>query len=174
MSRNFTDKELAEQQRFLEKSGTPLTERAVNIADNDEFIDRFDPSKLPLRPTKFVVVKQEPEPGSDVPAGTPVKLFMAFKEDFPVESFNNIEVVVKNKYPNVKALLDDLEKKGDPMSERTMKLLTDSSKLSYDELREKDVPIIDAFVQNRFNIDPATQKEQVKKIYDSLRFLSNF
>jgi|ERR1051326_891915 hypothetical protein len=176
MSKQIDEQNLAElkprQSLQGEKGDVPDTRR--NIADNNEFIDRFDITKVPVRPTKLVVVDQDPRPDSDVPAGTPVKLFMAFKEELPVESFANIQQAVKDKYPDVKSLLADLEKKNDVKAEATRKVLNESSKLSYDDLRDKDAKVINDFVVDRFHLDPNTQLTEIKNVYESIRFLNSF
>ena len=177
MSKQIDEKKLAADLNIRQKLPGGKGEVAdikLDIADNNEFIDRFDLTKFQVRPTKLVVVDQDPKPGSDVPAGTKVKLFMAFKEELPVESFTNIEQAVKNKYPDVKSLIEDLEKKNDPKAEAARKVLNESSKLSYDDLGDKQTKIINDFIVNRFGLDPNTQLTEIKKVYESVRFLNSF
>lgn len=141
-----------------------------------EFIGRFDPTKVAIvRPTKVVVVSQEPGPDIFLPAGTPVNLFMAVKEDLPVESFNNIEAVVTGKYTLVGTLIEDLEK-NDAAAKAAKKVLDEKSEVKYSELQPQDVKAVNAFIKDRFNVnaDVAADKDKAANIYENLRFLNSF
>lgn len=153
-----------------------ITPTRFQLSDNIQFIGHFNPANIPpVRVTKVVVLSQEPGPDMFLPAGTPVNLVMAIKEDLPVVSFNNIETVVTTKYPLVGTLLEDLGK-NDAAAQAAKTVLDQKSQVSYENLPQQDKNAVNTFIQSRFNIDanaPAN-KEQAKKVYDNLRFLNSF
>lgn len=153
---------------------TPWTVGMSGVAR--EFIGRFDPTKVPnVRPTKVVVVSQEPGPDTFLPAGTPVNLFMAVKEDLPVESFTNIEAVVTGKYQLVGTLIEDLGK-NDAAAKAAKKVLEEKSEVKYTELQPQDKSAVNAFIKDRFNVnaDVEADKDKAASIYENLRFLNSF
>ncbi len=141
-----------------------------------EFIGRFDPKVTEVRPTKVVVVSQEPGPDMFLPAGTPVNLFMAVKEDLPVKSFTNIETVVTDKYQVVGTLMEDLGKANDAVAGAAKRVLEEKSEVNYSELAAQDKSAVNAFIRDRFNVnaDVAADKEKAENIYENLRFLNSF
>jgi hypothetical protein len=148
------------------------------ITKNVDFIKNINTKKVieSVRPTKIVVVDQEPDPDAYIPAGTPVNLVMAFKEDLLVESFNNIEVLVTEKYPLVGSLLEDLGKANDVVAGPAKKVLDEKSEVKYSELQPQDAKAVNDFIKNRFNVnaDVAADKEKAASIYENLRFLNSF
>lgn len=162
-------------------AGTSLTQGTQFLAagfTNTEFIRNFNPTKViqDVRPTKVVVVSQDPDPNIFLPAGTPVDLVMAIKEDLSVEIFNNIEAVVTEKYQSVGSVLEDLNKANDAKAEAAKKVLEEKSEVKYSELLPQDAKAVNDFIKDRFNINPdvATDKEKAAKVFDNLRFLNSF
>jgi hypothetical protein len=146
------------------------------LSDNIQFIGYFDPTKVPpVRTTKVVVLSQDPGPDMFLPAGTPVNLVMAIKEDLPVVSFNNIEAVVTAKYPLVGTLIEDLGK-NDAAAQAAKTVLDQKSQVSYENLPPQDKSAVNAFIKDRFNISPdvPAEKERAVKVFENLRFLNSF
>jgi len=75
---------------ILASSGVLASPAGVTaVADNSFFRSQVDTGKLNLsiiRPVKTVVVGQDPPPGDQVPAGTPVNLRVARIDDIPLSS----------------------------------------------------------------------------------------
>jgi beta-lactam-binding protein with PASTA domain len=64
----------------------------TGVADNSFFRSEIDSTKLNvsiIRPVKTVVVSQNPRPGDQVPAGTPVNLTVARIDDIPLSSLKD-------------------------------------------------------------------------------------
>jgi hypothetical protein len=63
--------------------------RKVVVSDNSPFIERVNTDVLAgklKRPTKNVVVTQDPAPGEQVPLGTPITLTLTIKDIIPLDS----------------------------------------------------------------------------------------
>ena len=73
---------------------------AINIRDNTKFVDQFDESKIvdTFRPTRTLVVGQNPAPGNFVPVGTPIDLRLTVKTSLPVGGFKQIDAKVIEKF----------------------------------------------------------------------------
>ena len=73
---------------------------AINIRDNTKFVDQFDESKIvdTFRPTRTLVVGQNPAPGTFVPVGTPIDLRLTVKTSLPVGGFKQIDAKVIEKF----------------------------------------------------------------------------
>lgn len=161
----------------LTAAGVSASTLPRSVLENVQFIGQFNPTKIPpVRVTKVVVLSQEPGPDMFLPAGTPVNLVMAIKEDLPVVSFDNIETVVTTKYPLVGSLLEDLGKANDAVAGPAKKVLDEKSEVKYSELQPQDAKAVNDFIKNRFNVnaDVAADKDKAASIYENLRFLSSF
>jgi hypothetical protein len=118
-----------------------------DIPQNPNFI-HFNPRGFhPPRPTKTVIVTQDPAPGDFVPSGTPVSVTVVEKGIIPPKSFNGISQTVIDKYATISALEDDLNKPGDPVA-LAAKTALDTG-VPFDQLSDADKNAVTAYVNHR-------------------------
>jgi hypothetical protein len=133
-----------------------------------DYQKKFDPAKAPIfRPTKTVVVGQDPPADQVVPAGTEVKVTLAAKGSLPVGTFQ-VAPSIMEKYGtgNIAFLLNDLDTKGQAVvpileSEKAYELLSQPEKNAVTEYA-KSVGL------------PANTEADAKSIFEDIQFFHNF
>jgi hypothetical protein len=127
------------------------SERVVKvIPQNVEFNTKFDTgifTGLLTRPTKTVIVRQDPAPGDFVPAGTPIKITVVEKGIIPIKSFNGLTANLADKFTNIAQLEDDLGNPGDPVSKNAKTVLDKG--LPYEQLADADKAALTSYVQTK-------------------------
>ncbi len=76
----------------------------VELPKNPDFTATFDANafrKTLPRPTKTVIVTQDPSPGDFVPTGTPVTVTVVEKALIPSSSFTGLDQAVATKYKSI-------------------------------------------------------------------------
>jgi len=147
-------------------SGASLFAKA---RDNIDFIAKFDPSVLGsiVRPTRTVVVSQNPPAGDFVPAGTPINLTLTVKQTLPLGAFK-VDAAFAGKYVNIGPFLDDVENPQDAISLGAKSVL--EKDIAYDALAANDRQAIDSFMRTRFG-EAAGTAEQSAKLYNDMKFV---
>lgn len=133
-----------------------------------DYQKKFDPARAPVfRPTRTVVVSQDPPADQVVPAGTEVKITLAAKGTLPVGSFQ-VAPVLSEKYKdkNIDMVLKDLDEKGQAVvpileSEKAFELLSASEKSAVTEYA------------NAIGLQAGTEAES-KAIFEDIQFFHNF
>jgi hypothetical protein len=147
------------------------TATKIPVKDNTPFYTNFNldlfKDKI-KRPTKTIIVDQDPPPGEFVPAGTPVNVIVTVKDILPIESFVQIDTAL-SKYENVGALLDDLEKKDDTIASNAKAVL--EKEMKYEDLTASDKQNLEGFMKNRFGEDVQYTEEKKEKLYNDMMFL---
>jgi hypothetical protein len=120
----------------------------ADIPVNPAFTTNFNPGALNvIRPTKIVIVNQDPAPGDFVPAGTQVTVTVVEKGLIPPRSFSVISQAVVDKYPTISALEEDLSKANDPVALGAKNALNKG--VPFNQLSEADKSAVSAYVANR-------------------------
>lgn len=90
----------------LRSFGTPYAE----VLSAHAFLDIFNPDVLEekVRPTRILVVSQDPAPGGVVPAGTAVSVTTSAKEELPLDAFDVADVLATS-FTDIGALFDVVE-----------------------------------------------------------------
>lgn len=133
-----------------------------------DYQKKFDPIKFPpIRPTRNVVVSQDPAADQVVPAGTEIKVSMIEKGTLPVGSFQ-VSPAFLGKYAaaDVDLVLKDLDEKGQAVapileSEKAYEVLSQSEKA--------------AVIQYAAGIGvPAANEADAKSFFEDIQFFHNF
>ncbi len=133
-----------------------------------DYQKKFDPIKFPpIRPTRNVVVSQDPGADQIVPAGTEIKVSMIEKGTLPVGSFQ-VSPAFMGKYAaaDVDMVLRDLDEKGQAVapilqSEKAYEVLSQSEKA--------------AVIQYASGIGvPAANEADAKAFFEDIQFFHNF
>jgi hypothetical protein len=120
------------------------------VPANPDFGHKFDPGifgGIPRRPSRTVVVDQDPAPGDFAPAGTPIKVTVVEKSLIPVKSFNGLTAALTDKYQSIGALEDDLNNANDPVSKNAKAALDKG--VPFDSLADADKQAVTTFVVSR-------------------------
>jgi hypothetical protein len=133
-----------------------------------DYQKKFDPAKAPIfRPTKTVVVSQDPPADQVVPAGTEIKVTLAAKGTLPVGSFQ-VAPGIFEKYGagNIANLLKDLDEKGQAVvpileTEKAFELLSQPEKNAVTEYAHS------------IGLAPANDADS-KAIFEDIQFFHNF
>jgi hypothetical protein len=143
------------------------------IRDNTVFAGKFDPGRfqgIVARPTRTIVVGQDPPAGDFVPGGTPVNVTLVMKDEIPLDTFKDIDVIVAQKYKTIGALQADLENPNDPVSTEAKTVL--DKNVEYNALSSGDKLAIDNYILQRFG-DQAGTEETKAKVYEDVKFFRN-
>jgi len=164
---------------FAELAGSTVTEISqiyrgglvykVPVKDNTDFISKFDKDSfgtIVARPTKTIIVEQDPAPGEFVPAGTPINMKLTVKDVIPSGSFKGIDKSVVDKFADIGSLLTDLEKTEDTLAKDAKSVI--DKNVDYASLSTNDKTAVDNYVANRFSADT---EEKKAKVYDDMKFL---
>lgn len=128
-----------------------------DIPQNTVFTTNFNPNAFNVpRPTKTVIVNQNPAPGDFVPAGTPVNVTVVEKGFIPPKSFNGLSQAVIDKYATISALEDDLGNTTDPVSVAAKAALDKG--VAFNQLSDADKTAVTAFVNKRGIAGPDANK----------------
>lgn len=133
-----------------------------------DYQKKFDPARAPIfRPTKTVVVSQDPAADQVVPAGTEVKVTLAAKGSLPVGTFQVAPSILdKYRTANIDILLNDLDTKGQAVipilvSEKAYELLSQPEKNAVTEYA------------NSVGLNANTEAD-AKAIFEDIQFFHNF
>ena len=144
---------------------------AINIRDNTKFVDQFDESKIvdTFRPTRTLVVGQNPAPGNFVPVGTPIDLRLTVKTSLPVGGFKNIDAKVVEKFKD-KGVGDVLASyQGTPVET----ILQRQDAGDYDTLPAADKAAVNEHIRANYGFDPAADAAGAKSVYGNLKFMND-
>ena len=144
---------------------------AINIRDNTKFVDQFDESKIvdTFRPTRTLVVGQNPAPGTFVPVGTPIDLRLTVKTSLPVGGFKQIDAKVIEKFKD-KGVGDVLASyQGTPVEA----VLQRQDAGDYDTLPAADKAIVNEHIRANYGFDPAADAAGAKSVYGNLKFMND-
>lgn len=139
------------------------------LPQNPDFTIKFDPGAFAgslLRPTKTVIVSQDPAPGDFVPSGTPITVTVVEKSLIPSKSFPGLAAAVANQYTNIGALEEDLSKPNDPVATNAKAVLDKG--LAFAQLTPADQTALTTFVSNRLGTsatDPAKAASDISFLY---------
>jgi hypothetical protein len=146
---------------------TPIV--MIPIPDNTKFVKVFDPSifgDIVSRPTKVVVVDQDPAPGDFVPAGSPIKVTTTVKDVIPVGSFKGLSDIVLEKFD----LVGDIITKVDATEAREV-LVKDTK---FEDLSGGDKQKLDGLFGEVFEDPGAVDNATKAKVYEDLKFIYGF
>ena len=144
---------------------------AITIRDNAKFVDQFDESKIidTFRPTRTLVVGQNPAPGTFVPVGTPIDLRLTVKSSLPVGGFKNIDAKVIERFRD-KGIGDVVASyQGTPMEA----VLQRQDAGDYDTLPAADKAIVNDHIRANYGFDPAADAAGAKSVYGNLKFMND-
>lgn len=120
----------------------------AEIPRNTDFTVKFNPNLFqPLRPTKTVVVNQNPPPGDFVPTGTAVTVTVVEKSLIPPKSFTGLTPAVIDKFATIGALEDDLRVATDPVAVAAKAALDKG--IAFDKLAAADQTAITTYAARR-------------------------
>ena len=145
---------------------------AVSVRDNTDFSIKFDPDSFKgkvTRPTKTVVVGQDPDPGDFVPAGTPINVQLVVKDDLPTGSFKGVDPVIAGKYEYVGSFQADIENADDRVAKDAKDVLDKNA--DYHALSTGDQRAVDAFMEERFGAEAVNTPEKKSKVYNDVKFI---
>jgi hypothetical protein len=151
---------------FLQPAMMPVATPVV-IADNSKFIDRVDVKDLGdilVRPTKSVVVSQNPPPGEQVPLGTSVTITLTVKDTIPLQPLG-VDDRVATKWLTVGGLTEAVDTS--PNGDEVKDLLAKNT--SYTDLSTADKTVADGFMAQVGDLNDADKS----KVFDDLGFLFN-
>jgi len=154
-------------------SVAPLTRR-IPVRDNTEFTIKFDKGTfkdIVARPTRTVVVDQDPDPGDLVPAGMAINLTLTVKGVIPVGSFKGIDVAVATRFATIGALEADLEK--DDVAKEARGVLERKEATDYDALSTGDKQRVNSYIKNRFGVEPDADPAKANIIFRNVKFLKD-
>jgi hypothetical protein len=138
--------------------------RPINvIKDNAQFIDRVnlvELDKIITKPTRTIVVSQDPSPGDQVPAGTPVTLTLAPKDSLPLGVLG-VSATLAGKFSHVAALESEVDKL--PQAAKDVIVGT----TEYSALSSGVKESVDSVLMANI---PAAERA---KVFDDIRFLVN-
>ena len=124
---------------FAERASTRLL-----LAANTKYLDRVNEDNLKAklkRPTKTVVIAQDPDPSEQVPLGTQVTLTLAVKNQLPLDGLGASRTVA-DKWQTAGALEDAVEKSA------PVKAILEKE-VDYADLSPADKRVVDEFlIQN--------------------------
>lgn len=89
---------------------SPVT--VIPVPDNKPFVKKFDPTifdDVVTRPTRVIVVNQDPAAGDFVPSGTPVTVTTTVKGFIPLDSFKGLHEVVTGSFNDVGEVVTKIE-----------------------------------------------------------------
>jgi hypothetical protein len=118
----------------------------VNVPQNPDFTVKFNPGAFTsslLRPTKTIVVSQDPAPGDFVPTGTPVTVTVVEKSIIPVSSFTGLTPAVVTQFKTIGDLETALANPSDPVANGAKAALDKG--VPYSQLSTADQASINAF-----------------------------
>jgi hypothetical protein len=146
-------------------SGTGLI---LNLPKNPDFTLKFDPTIFQgalIRPTKTIVVAQDPAPGDFAPAGTAVTVTVVEKGLIPSQSFNGLAQAVVGKYNTIGALEDDLDNPNDPVS-KAAKTALDKG-VPFAQMPDADKTALLNFAESRIGTaaDPTKSAGDISFLY---------
>lgn len=163
--------------RELARTGTPLFLSpafttpifTVPVPDNSRFVKVFDPSifaDVVSRPTKVVVVDQDPAPGDFVPAGSPIRVTTTVKDVIPIGSFKGISNIVLEKFDLVRDIIIKIE-----ATEARDVVVKDKK---FEELSGGDKQKLEGFFGEVFD-EPGTVDDETKaKVFEDAKFIYGF
>jgi len=139
---------------------------------NDDFVRNIDVRAVVEAADtrkKLLVVGQFPAAGELVPAGTPVKLMMMYKEAIGVGSFKGISKELKAIYADKKVadVIDDIERS------TVTKGVFETGK-DYDALNADEKTVFEKYAREMKIIPSGAGDESKKKVYNDLRYMYNF
>ena len=163
-----TSKTLASERVTLASVSAAGTVGSIvaEIPANPAFTTVFNPRALSgIRPTRIVIVSQDPAPGDFVPAGTPVTVTVVEKGLIPPRSFNGLTQGVVEKFPTISALEEDLNKANDPIAKGAKAVLDKG--VAFNQLSDADKVAVTAFVGNRgiAGTDPAKAASDIAFLF---------
>ena len=140
----------------------------ATLPQNTDFTVKFDPgvfTGLLIRPTKTVIVSQDPPAGDFVPSGTPINVTVIEKGLIPPKSFNGLNQAVVDKFPSIAALEDDLAKPNDPVAAAAKTVLDKG--VPFAQLADADKTAVTNYVNNRLGTtpDPAKAAGDISFLY---------
>ena len=144
---------------------------AINIRDNTKFVDQFDESKIvdTFKPTRTLVVGQNPAPGTFVPVGTPIDLRLTVKNSLPVGGFKQLDARVVEKFKD-KGVGDVIASyQGTPMEP----ILSRQDAGDYDTLPAADKAIVNEHLRANYGIDPGADAAGAKSVYGNIKFMND-
>jgi hypothetical protein len=117
---------------------------ALLLVDNTKYLDRVNETDLKAklkRPTKTVVIAQDPDPSDQVPRGTQVTLTLTSKNQLPLDGLGAIDAVTK-KWVTAGVLEDAVDK-----AEAVKTII--AKDVEYAQLSQGDKGVVDEFlIQN--------------------------
>ena len=116
------------------------------------------------RPTRTVVVNQDPAPANQVPQGTQVTITTAVKETIPLSGLS-VSDAVKTKWQTAGNLLDAVD--GAQNAEAVKEVL--AKKQSFDDLSEADRSVAQDFLSKAGGITGGDQSNA----FDDVSFVFN-
>ena len=142
----------------------------VEIRDTSELKEKIDLSKYGdaerVNPTSLVVVDQFPEPGEQVPLGTPVVLTFMSKDSISVADIADLSEEINVKYGGdpVKKITDDIQ------SSEEMKVVMGTKK-QYIDMTETEKDAVKKYAEEKGIIDSGASDEKVGNIHNDLMFI---
>ena len=148
-----------------------FTAAAINLRDNTKFVKTFDESKLDatFKPTRTLVVGQNPAPGVLVPVGTPVDLKLTVKDLIPIDGFKEINPKVLEKFAgkSVRDVTDSYR------NTEVQKVLDRAGTGDYDALSTADKAVVNDYIRTQYGVDAAADAAGAKNVYDNVKFLND-
>ena len=154
-------------QLFLQPATMPVATPVV-IADNSRFIDHVDIKDLGdilVRPTKSVVVSQNPAAGEQVPLGTSVTITLTVKDTIPLPPLG-VDDRVATKWLTVGGLTEAVDTS--PDADNVKNLL--SKNTTYTDLSTAEKAQADQFMSQQLGDLNDADKS---KVFDDIGFLFN-
>ena len=148
----------------LEASALPLVEKVV-VRDNKPFLERVNESVLIgalKRPTKTVVVSQDPAPGEQVPLGTAITLTLTVKDVIPLDSLS-VKPEVAATWATIGALQTAIDSA--PNANVLKQVLARSE--SYEELSNAETAVLDTFFQQ---VEGELTPQAKAQVFEDVRF----
>jgi len=146
------------------------TRYKVEVRDTSELQEKLDLGKYAkperVNPTSLVVVDQFPEPGEQVPLGTPVVLTFMSKDSISVADIADLSEEVNGKYAGgaVKAITDDIQ------SSEEMKVIMTTRK-KYIDMTATEKDSIKKYAEEKGIVDAGASEEKVEKVHSDLLFI---
>lgn len=123
------------------------------IADNKPYLERVNEANLKAkltRPTKTVVIAQDPDPSDQVPRGTQVTLTLATKNQLPLDGLGAVQIVA-GKWQTAGALEDAVE------ASAPLKAIM-AKDVEYTALSAADKGVVDEFLVENLGELPETDR----------------
>jgi hypothetical protein len=146
-------------------AATPVVAR-----DTSQFINTFDASKVVgvFRPTRTLVVGQDPAAGTFIPVGTTVDLIVTVKDAIPLDGLKNIDPKVLEKFSgkNVGDVLSTLN------GTEAQKVLDRGDTASYETLSTADKSVVNDYIKTTYGVDAAADPAGAQNVYSNVKFLN--